>query len=110
MIKDAAFSRQRGALFVLSLLEEVTRKTGFQLLHEVECRLRLRVCHPRKLPVSCCIGSEAWAAITTLERWQTEGRHALFLPVDPARRGNAPPAAGTGKPAAANRGGRRHQC
>lgn len=48
--KDAAFY-DSAALLVLSLLEEAD-KTGFQLLHEVEWPLRLRVCHPRKPPVS----------------------------------------------------------
>ena len=48
--KDAAFY-DSAALLVLSLLEEAD-KTGFQLLHEVECRSDCAFAIPRKPPVS----------------------------------------------------------
>ena len=63
--KDAAFY-DSAALLVLSLLEEAD-KTGFQLLHEVECRL-YPLLH----------GLEARGDVRSCERQTEDGTHRFY--------------------------------
>lgn len=83
--KDAAFY-DSAALFVLSLLEEAD-KTGFQLLHEVECRsdCAFAIRESRLYPL--LHGLEARGDVRSCERRLRTAR--TVLPADPSGRENA---------------------
>ena len=74
--KDAAFY-DSAALLVLSLLEEAD-KTGFQLLHEVECRsdCAFAIRESRLYPL--LHGLEARGDVRSCERQTEDGTHRFY--------------------------------
>ncbi len=74
--KDAAFY-DRAALLVLSLLEEAD-KTGFQLLHEVECRsdCAFAIRESRLYPL--LHGLEARGDVRSCEKQTEDGTHRFY--------------------------------